>query len=185
MFQAVIESIQSFGTFSPDQLAVFESKLCTAFFHKNDYILKEGRICHAFYFLLEGSCIQFLAAQDGTDNVVNLYVEGNWFSDYQSLTSQKISTTNIQAFEDCRMALFDIVSLHDLIQESPAFFRLGRLFDVTQYADIAASFQSPEEKYLNLLNRRPELIRKFPLKYIASHLHIAPETLSRIRKRIR
>ena len=44
--------------------------------------------------------------------------------------------------------------------------------------------QSPEEIYLNLLEKDPKLIQNIPLKYIASYIGITPQALSRIRKRI-
>jgi CRP-like cAMP-binding protein len=43
---------------------------------------------------------------------------------------------------------------------------------------------SPEERYLHLLNTRPELLDRVPQYQLASYLGIKPESLSRIRKRI-
>ena len=43
--------------------------------------------------------------------------------------------------------------------------------------------KSPEMRYLELLQNDPEMMRRVPLKYIASLLGIEPESLSRIRKR--
>ena len=186
MFKPVINSIQTTGTFSAAELSLFESKLSLLSLRKNDFILKEGTICQAFYFILDGSCTHYLVSPDGTDNMINLYVKNNWFTDHKSITSQKPAATFIQAFENCELAAITIHSFHDLIQQSPAFFKTGRLlFDTVPHSDIAVSFQSPEEKYLDLLDKRPELIQKFPLKYLASYLRMAPETLSRIRRRIR
>ena len=185
MFQPVVDSIQSFGSFTKEELLIFEHKLSCLFVTKNDFILKEGHVCQSFYFILSGSCIHNYPAQDGSDHIVNLYVTGDWFTDYQSFTSQKPSTTSIQAFEDTRLATIDIHSLHHLVIESPVFFRAGRLFQTMQYTDISNLGLSPEEKYRELLLKRPELLQKFPLKFLASYLRIRPETLSRIRKRIR
>jgi len=41
---------------------------------------------------------------------------------------------------------------------------------------------SAEERYLQLLNNRPALIKNYSLKHIASYLGIQPGSLSRIRK---
>jgi CRP-like cAMP-binding protein len=43
---------------------------------------------------------------------------------------------------------------------------------------------SPEERYLNLLKTRPELLDRVPQYQLASYLGVTPESLSRIRKRI-
>jgi CRP-like cAMP-binding protein len=42
----------------------------------------------------------------------------------------------------------------------------------------------PEERYLNLLKNRPELLDRVPQYQLASYLGVTPESLSRIRKRI-
>ncbi len=44
--------------------------------------------------------------------------------------------------------------------------------------------EEPEQRYLNLLKQRPEVVERIPQHYIASYLGIKPESLSRIRKRI-
>ena len=52
--------------------------------------------------------------------------------------------------------------------------------------DFFAEFKTsnPEERYLNMLKARPNLIQRVPQHQIASYLGIKPESLSRIRKRI-
>ena len=41
-----------------------------------------------------------------------------------------------------------------------------------------------KEKYLQLVQKNPEMIKRVPHNLIASYLGLAPETVSRIRKRI-
>jgi DNA-binding MarR family transcriptional regulator len=57
---------------------------------------------------------------------------------------------------------------------------------MVNYIETFAEFKmsSPEERYLNLLKTRPDLIQRVPQHQIASYLGIKPESLSRIRKRI-
>jgi CRP-like cAMP-binding protein len=43
---------------------------------------------------------------------------------------------------------------------------------------------SPEERYLQLLKTRPELLERVPQYQLASYLGVTPESLSRIRSRI-
>jgi hypothetical protein len=49
-----------------------------------------------------------------------------------------------------------------------------------------AAFQSstPEERYLELQSRRPDLFDRVPQFQLASYIGVKPESLSRIRKRI-
>ena len=43
---------------------------------------------------------------------------------------------------------------------------------------------TPEQRYLKLLQCRPELLQKIPQYQIASYVGVKPESLSRIKKRI-
>ncbi|MBA3987338.1 MAG: Crp/Fnr family transcriptional regulator, partial [Flavobacteriales bacterium] len=43
---------------------------------------------------------------------------------------------------------------------------------------------SPEQRYLNLLQNRPELIQRVPQHQLASFLGMKPQSLSRLRARI-
>ncbi len=44
--------------------------------------------------------------------------------------------------------------------------------------------KSATERYLELVNTRPELVQQIPVHFIAKYLGIKPESLSRIRKEI-
>jgi hypothetical protein len=43
---------------------------------------------------------------------------------------------------------------------------------------------SPEERYLSLLQRRPDLVHRVPQHQLASYLGIQPQSLSRLRARL-
>jgi len=43
---------------------------------------------------------------------------------------------------------------------------------------------SPEQRYLNLLQTRPDLIQRVPQHQLASYLGIKPQSLSRMRARL-
>ena len=49
---------------------------------------------------------------------------------------------------------------------------------------ISLHCDTPEERYLQLQKRVPDILNRVNLKEIASYLRITPETLSRIRTRI-
>jgi hypothetical protein len=45
-------------------------------------------------------------------------------------------------------------------------------------------FETAVDRYLELMKRQPEVIRRAPLSYIASYLLMTPETLSRVRAQV-
>ena len=48
------------------------------------------------------------------------------------------------------------------------------------YAD-SQRFENATERYLRLLNTKPEILLRAPMLHIASYLQMSPETLSRVR----
>jgi FixJ family two-component response regulator len=55
---------------------------------------------------------------------------------------------------------------------------------IMQYRIEESLTKLPVERYINLLNKNPELFQKVFNKHIANYLGITPVSLSRIRKRI-
>jgi len=43
---------------------------------------------------------------------------------------------------------------------------------------------SPEQRYLNLIQKRPDLIQRVPQQQLASFLGVKPQSMSRLRARI-
>jgi CRP-like cAMP-binding protein len=185
MLSPVLQSLQQIGHLSEQELSLVQNKLGLRSIKKNSFIVQEGNLCQAFYFLNKGSCSHTFTTPEGIEVILNLYVENDWLSDYQSFTSQKPSKNNIRAFEDCELVELTVHAFHELIGLSPSFFRIGRLFEKLQNPETLWNIKSHDEMYKELLAKRPQLIQRFPLKYVASYLRMAPETLSRIRKRLK
>jgi hypothetical protein len=77
----------------------------------------------------------------------------------------------------------------ETVEKFPRFEKLCMIMSEQILAKNLASFDdfknsSPEQRYLNLLRTRPDLLLRVPQYQIASFLGMAPQSLSRIRKRI-
>jgi len=66
------------------------------------------------------------------------------------------------------------------------FNRLGVEMELQKSQEALAEYiiTTPEERYLNLVQTRPDLLERVPQYQLASFLGVTPESLSRIRKRI-
>jgi CRP-like cAMP-binding protein len=184
MSRNFLERIQQYGSFSEDDETLISQFLIRKSIKKNELVQAEGEVCQSCYFVESGSLRQFKDVDGFTQQTINLFLENDFVLDQSSFTSQKPSLFNVQALEDCELIELTIHSIHSLITMSPTFFALGKILDANTHMNYA-HLKSPEEKYLALIQNRPQVIQRFPLKYIASYLGMTPETLSRVRAKVK
>ncbi|PKG42822.1 Crp/Fnr family transcriptional regulator, partial [Psychroflexus sp. MES1-P1E] len=110
----------------------------------------------------------------------------DWVINHKSFTTRKPSEYSIQAFEESFIYELSIDAIHRLIAQSQSFFQMGKILEEsTSRIDFFDNNNTPDEKYDFIIKNKPSLLQKFPQKIIASYLKITPETLSRVRKRIK
>lgn len=182
-FKNLYGALRMLGRFSEAELGKIESYMKVISLHKHAFLLQEGNTCQSIHFVEKGSLRNYYVDDSGADTTLNLFVETDWAFDYQSFTSQKPTTSCLQASEDCELLELDVHDLHKLIKESDSFFQLMRILKMKAETPESNPVKlSPKEKYIELINKKPQIVEKFQLRYIASYLRITPETLSRIRQ---
>jgi CRP-like cAMP-binding protein len=175
------EILQDIGQFSSFDLELFDKHSSREKLNKNEILLREGEVCRDFYFVLSGSFVQFQSV-DLDDKIIDLHVENAWMFNQESLTEQMPSRTSFKAFSESEVIVLSLTSFHILCTRSSSFLQFGRILN--QAKDRTLIFDnsySPTDKYNYITREKPELIRIFPLKIIASYLKVTPETLSRVR----
>jgi CRP-like cAMP-binding protein len=154
---------------------------------KGTTLLKEGQNSKESYFVLKG-CIRTYYVLDGEEKTTDFYTE------MEALTPQcVISKTPSQYYVSCIEDTIILVSNSDMEEEVnskfPKFEIMCRMFTAELLAKNKIDFDefktsSPEKRYLNLLQKRPDLIQRVPQHQLASYLGIQPQSLSRLRARI-
>ena len=178
-------ALQTLGSFSERDLDILVGHFTPLSIVKDDYLIKPGKTCQSIYFIEEGSFRQYTISDSGEELTQNLYLERDWMLEYKSFTSQQPSTSSIQATEDSNLLVLSVHDLHKLMKLSDVFFQVGRIFQFAiKGQEMQAPDSSPKERYAHLLQNKPRIVQRFPLKYIASYLGMAPETLSRVRKNL-
>lgn len=177
----VKEILNSIGCFSNIDVELFDKHTSRKILVKDEVLLNEGEICKCFYFILSGSFSQF-QIDDIDEVIIDLHLKNEWMYNQQSLTEQTPSKTTIKAFSKSEVIELSLNSFHCLCSKSQSFLQFGKILNQTlNRTFIFDNSLNPNEKYEYIKKAKPELIKVFPVKMVASYLKIAPETLSRVR----
>jgi hypothetical protein len=95
----------------------------------------------------------------------------------------------VSCVEDCILIISNVDMEVEINGKFPKFETLCRILSEERLAKQQMDFDafktnSPEERYINLLEQRPDLIQRVPQHQLASYLGIKPQSLSRLRARI-
>ena len=155
--------------------------------YKKNQIIKESNHIERYgYFLIEGSCGLFVWKEN---NFVcsDLFLENSFFADDISLNSGEPSSIEIIALEKSTIFRMSKSNIEHLKQTPMGnmLFLIGAENDFIKKQKQHLEFltKTAEERYLDLLKKRPELLQRIHQKHIASYLGITTQSLSRIRKK--
>lgn len=157
-------------------------------FPKGTILLREGQSCRFCYFILKG-CIREYRLDGNTEHTSAFYTEQHAAAQFLAYSMGKTSDCYWECTEDCELVVGNLEQEAAMYDDFPALKEMTRKmmeadFGSTQEAFARFRSQSPEERYLDLLENRPELLQRVPQHQLASMLGITPESLSRIRRRL-
>ncbi len=154
---------------------------------KGTVLLKEGQKTNNSFFVLKG-CIRTYYIIDGEEKTTAFYTE------MEGVTPPCVKTNTpsdyyISCTEDTIFIVSDADMEGEMNSKFPKFETMCRILSEERLAKHQIDFDefktsSPEQRYLNLLQKRPDLIQRVPQHQLASYLGIKPQSLSRLRARI-
>ncbi len=185
------KSLEKFVVFTNDEWNTFSQHLYIRQFKKRQLFIADGKICNEVGFILSGS-FRFYLNKDSIEISNYFCFEGELISSYKSFLRRDASCINIEAMEDAVVICFSHATLKELLNDERVAYKMecfGRLvaeYLVCCYEERLVSFvtQRPEERYLQLLDKQPDLLQRIPQYYLANFLGVTPVSLSRIRGRI-
>jgi CRP-like cAMP-binding protein len=158
-------------------------------FATRQYLFREAGPAPLILFILSG-LVRLYHNEDGRELVRGFDYEDRFIADYESVLTGCPASFSVQALEPVHALAFPAPLLETLYARHPCWDRVGRRMIELQWlrqVDKERRFRlhSPEAHYRALIARQSPLIDRVPLNQLASFLRITPETLSRIRARLR
>jgi len=156
---------------------------------KNELFIAEGKRAFEVAFVIDGMFRQYYT-KDGEEKTTYFFFENHFMTSYISCITGKLSLVTIEALSNANYISFPYKVLQELFEQSMAWQKFGRL--IAEYLGIGLEermvsllLQSPEERYIDLLNsNKKKIIERIPQHYIANYLGITPVSMSRIRSRL-
>jgi len=152
---------------------------------KNVDLHPVGHTCKNIYFVKKG-LLRIYYFKEAVEITENFEFENAIVARADSLFNANPSRKAIQAIEESELVAINSAKLFKLYDTHPDIERLFRKIFEKAYVDTvnrieSIQFHSAEERYQNLLNQSKQIIKRVPLKFIASYLGITQVSLSRIR----
>lgn len=154
---------------------------------KGTILLKEGQHSNESYFVLKG-CIQTYYIIDGEEKTTAFYTEMDALTP-PCVVTKAPSDYFISCVEDSILTISNSDMEAEINSKFPKFELMCKVLSEQLLAKQRIDFDefktsSPEQRYLNLLQKRPDLVQRVPQHQLASYLGIKPQSLSRLRARI-
>lgn len=153
---------------------------------KNDVLIQQGKVSGRIAFITKGSARAYYSDEHGAEHTIGFIFENEPVVAVESFTRLTPSGTSAAALEPTDLLWTSHTEFFDFLKIFPKYETALRIV-VSEHLAMEGEqskllrIASSRERYNALCRMRPEVIRRVPLKYIASYLGMALETLSRVR----
>jgi len=154
-------------------------------------LLREGEVSKRTFFIEKG-CLRAGFNHNGRDVTFQFFFENEVISSAESFRKNIPSMLTIETVEPCVLQVlakkdYEVI-MAELRTRPPLLNNMLEIAFERQlhYMKEFLSFirDTPQERYLNLLKEKPQVVKRIPQHYIASYLGITTVHLSRIKNKI-
>lgn len=164
-------------------LSIFTEKI----FEKGDLFKKGHTVIKKLGFLVNGSARTYFVNEKGDEITHEIVQKNNFLSDIISVRTDEKSPIVIDIIEKSVVLVASMDNVWDLLSRNVTFNILIREYIGDRSMELLKKHLmflngTAKERYQYLLETNPEILQKFPLKYVASMIGVTQTQLSRIRK---
>ena len=189
MEHPLIKIMSSAVPMAPGEAALILSYFTKKRFKRNDVLIHEGEVAPAIFFVENGGLHLFYNDENGNEKSCDFIFENEFITDLLGFSKKVPATCFIKALEPTVCYVITAANFSELLEYSTAtkaFYNLIVEQIAAEGIRRTKSLQSssPEKIFVELLAQRPNIFQRVPQRHIAQYLGIAPESLSRIKKRM-
>ncbi|MCI9844712.1 Crp/Fnr family transcriptional regulator [Flavobacterium pectinovorum] len=189
MTDLLSKNINSHISLSESEIGAF----CDLFEHKTvsrkSFLLREGEICKFEGFVTKGLFRVYHIDQNGFEQILYFAAENWWITDIDSFTNEIPSQLFIEALEDSEVLIISKKDKESAYSSIPQIEKLFRI--MTQKTHVALQrrmidnlSKTAEKRYIEFLEKYPQIAQRLSNIQIAAYLGITNVFLSNIRKKI-
>jgi len=156
---------------------------------KKQFLMREGEVCKFEGFVTKGLFRVFHIDSNGFEQVLYFAQENWWITDIDSFTNETPTQLYIQALEDSQVLLISKKDKELAYINIPKIEKLFRI--MTQKTHIALQqrmidnlSKTADQRYVDFIQKYPNLFQRLTNVQIAAYLGISHEFLSKIRRKI-
>ncbi len=188
-YAAILHNVGKHIQFDKSETEFFTSLLKTCELSRKETLLKEGDRCTTFNYVAKGALRAYYRDDEGNESIIMFALQDWWVTDMYSFISEKPAMLNIDALEDSTIIQLTKDDIEKLYIKVPKFERFFRIIMQNAYIReqlrVIENLSKPaEERYLSFMQKYPQVMKRVPLKQIASYLGVTPEFLSVVRKKV-
>jgi|SRR5688500_10736131 CRP-like cAMP-binding protein len=152
---------------------------------KHQFLVQEGNPVLYDFFVLHGCLKAYHIDENGKEHILQFATEEWWVTDYQAYFNQTPATIHVDCIEPCELLMLSLYNREKLCSElhkMEHFFRmkLTARSIALQQRILGMMNSTAQQRYEQLLQLYPELLKRVSKQLIASYLGVSRETLSRL-----
>lgn len=174
---------------SEKETAAFCNLFKQQFIKKKSFLLREHEVCKFEGFVTKGLFRVYHMDKSGGEQILYFAIENWWVTDIDSFTNGTPSQLFIEALEDSEVLLISKKDKEFAYQHIPEIEKLFRV--MTQKTHVALQrrmidnlSKTADQRYLDFIEKYPQIHQRLSNLQIAAYLGISHEFLSKIRRKI-
>jgi CRP-like cAMP-binding protein len=185
MLDLLRQFISGYVALTPEDFSLLAEKVTVRSFDKRELLLRPGEVEQYMNFVVRGLARMYFY-KGRSEVILNLAKEKELISASSSFLSGAPSNYYIETLEPTTLLSITRDDLEWVYRQNARIERLGREM-ITHFVlekeewEHACMRLDTRERFLQFVERNPELVRRVPQKYLASYLNMKPETFSRLK----